>query len=157
MSKVILITGAGRGLGADIARRALDTGHQVIATARDAGKVREALGDRENLLAASLDITDPGQAETVVAGGLEKFGSIDVLINNAAILQAGYFEEISDRTMRDQIDTNLFGPMNVTRAVLPQMRQQRSGHIISSARSSLPRTPTPSSVSRVGWRRCTLI
>ena len=131
MSKVILVTGAGRGLGTDIARTALAGGHQVIATGRRPKQVQELLGERDNLLAAALDITDPDDAEAVVAAAVERFGRIDVLINNAATFQAGYFEEISDAAMRAQVETNLFGPMNVTRAVLPHMRKQRSGHIMT--------------------------
>jgi len=131
MTKVILLTGAGRGMGTNIAREALARGHRLVATARDAEKLTALLGEHENLLTASLDITQPEQAEAVVAAAVEKFGRIDVLLNNAATFQAGYFEEISDAAMRRQIETNLFGPMNVTRAMLPQMRKQRSGHIMT--------------------------
>ncbi len=131
MSKVILITGAGRGMGTDLARQALDSGHRVIATARNAQKVEQLLGEHENLLTASLDITRPEAAGAVVAAAVGQFGRIDVLLNNAAMFQAGYFEEISDQLMRAQVETNLFGPMNVTRAVLPVMRHQRSGHIMT--------------------------
>lgn len=132
MSKVIFVTGAGRGLGTDIARQALDAGHQVVATARNPQKAIDALGgEQDNLLATSLDITSPDAARAAVEAATEKFGRIDVLINNAATFQAGYFEEISDAQMRAQIETNLFGPMNVTRAVLPVMRSQRAGHVIT--------------------------
>lgn len=131
MSKVVFITGAGRGLGTDIARQALDAGHQVIATARRAEKVQEVLGEHANLMTASLDITKPANAEAVMAEAVQRFGRIDVLINNASTFQAGYFEEISDAAMRAQVETNLFGPMNVTRAVLPQMRKQGAGHIMT--------------------------
>ncbi|WP_406138631.1 SDR family oxidoreductase [Streptomyces sp. NBC_01089] len=134
MSKVIFVTGAGRGLGTDIVRQALEAGHRVVATARDPRKVIEALGgeqDNDDLLAVSLDITSPDAARAAVGAAVRRFGRIDVLINNAAAFQAGYFEEISDAQMRAQIETNLFGPMNVTRAVLPVMRAQRSGHIVT--------------------------
>ncbi|WP_019608934.1 SDR family NAD(P)-dependent oxidoreductase [Nocardiopsis sp. CNS-639] len=131
MSKVIVLTGAGRGLGTQIAREALAAGHRVVATARNADKVTQLLGEHENLLAASLDITEPDDAEAVFHAAVERFGRIDVLLNNAAAFQAGYFEEISDAAMRAQVETNLFGPMNVTRAVLPVMRRQRSGHIMT--------------------------
>ncbi|MGD6751981.1 SDR family oxidoreductase [Streptomyces sp. BH105] len=132
MSKVIFVTGAGRGLGTDIARQALDAGHQVVATARNPQKVLDALGgERDNLLALSLDITSPDAARAAVQAATDRFGRIDVLINNAATFQAGYFEEISDAQMRAQIETNLFGPMNVTRAVLPVMRAQRAGHVVT--------------------------
>ncbi|MFF0187675.1 SDR family oxidoreductase [Streptomyces sp. NPDC005244] len=132
MSKVFLITGAGRGLGTDIARQALAAGHQVVATGRRPEHVLEALGgERDNLLATSLDITDATAAERAVEVAVARFGRIDVLVNNAANFYAGYFEEVSDAQMRRQIETNLFGPMNVTRAVLPVMRAQRDGHVIT--------------------------
>ncbi|MEV7831886.1 SDR family NAD(P)-dependent oxidoreductase [Streptomyces subrutilus] len=132
MSKVFLITGAGRGLGTNLARQALEAGHQVVATGRRPDRVLEALGgEQDNLLATALDITDPGAAAMAVQAGVERFGRIDVLVNNAANFYAGYFEEISDAQMRAQIETNLFGPMNVTRAVLPVMRAQRDGHVIT--------------------------
>ena len=132
MSKVFLITGAGRGLGADIARQALAAGHRVVGTGRRPERVLEALGgEQDNLLAAALDITDPAAAHSAVQAAVERFGRIDVLVNNAANFYAGYFEEISDAQLRRQIETNLFGPMNVTRAVLPVMRAQRDGHIIT--------------------------
>jgi len=132
MTKTIFVTGAGRGLGADIARQALSAGHQVVATGRRPDKVSEALGgERDNLLVTVLDITDLANAEAVARQTIDRFGRIDVLINNAANFYAGYFEEISPSQMRQQIETNLYGPMNVTRAVLPFMREQRGGHIIT--------------------------
>ncbi|WP_329126402.1 SDR family oxidoreductase [Streptomyces sp. NBC_01465] len=132
MSKVFLITGAGRGLGINIAREALAAGHRVAATARNPQKVLDALGgEQDNLLALSLDITSPDAAAAAAQATVDRFGRIDVLINNAASFQAGYFEEISDAQMRAQIETNLFGPMNVTRAVLPAMRARRSGHVVT--------------------------
>ncbi|MFK0173564.1 SDR family oxidoreductase [Streptomyces sp. NPDC090306] len=132
MSKVFLITGAGRGLGTDLARQALAAGHHVVATGRRPEHVLEALGgEQDNLLATALDITDPAAAQSAVQAAVERFGRIDVLINNAANFYAGYFEEISDAQMRAQIETNLFGPMNVTRAVLPVMRAQRDGHVMT--------------------------
>ncbi|MER5847734.1 SDR family NAD(P)-dependent oxidoreductase [Streptomyces sp. NPDC002012] len=132
MSKVFFITGAGRGLGADIARQALSAGHRVVATGRRPERVLETLGgEQENLLATALDINDPAGAQSAARAAVDRFGRIDVLVNNAANFYAGYFEEISDAQMRQQIETNLFGPMNVTRAVLPVMRAQRDGHIIT--------------------------
>ncbi|MET8746655.1 SDR family NAD(P)-dependent oxidoreductase [Streptomyces sp. NPDC004728] len=132
MGKVFFITGAGRGLGADIARRALAAGHQVVATGRRPEKVIEALGgEQDNLLATTLDITDTATARDAVQAGVDRFGRIDVLINNAANFYAGFFEELSEQQVRTQIETNLFGPMNVTRAVLPVMRARRSGHVIT--------------------------
>ncbi|WP_329586795.1 SDR family oxidoreductase [Streptomyces sp. NBC_01362] len=132
MSKVIFVTGAGRGLGTDIARQALAAGHQVVATGRRPEKVLDALGgEQDNLLATALDITSTAAARAAVDAAVARFDRIDVLINNAATFQAGYFEEISEAQMRAQIETNLFGPMNVTRAVLPVMRRQRAGHVVT--------------------------
>ncbi len=130
-STVWFITGAARGMGIDIAKAALAAGHSVAATARNEAKVTEALGDHENLLPVSLDITDPLAAQAAVDATVARFGRIDTLVNNAGTFQAGFFEEISDRAFRAQIETNFFGPLNVTRAVLPVMREQRSGHVIT--------------------------
>ncbi|MFF3373769.1 SDR family oxidoreductase [Streptomyces sp. NPDC002680] len=137
MSKVILVTGAGRGLGTDIAREALAAGHQVVATGRRPEDVEKTLGGpHDNLLVTKLDITNPDDAETTVQAAIDRFGRIDVLINNAGNFYAGYFEEITPAQMRQQIETNLFGPMNVTRAVLPLLRKQRTGHIITLSSSA---------------------
>ncbi|WP_458782088.1 SDR family oxidoreductase [Arthrobacter sp. D3-16] len=131
MTNVWFITGAARGMGVDLARAALDVGHRVVATARDAVKVTEALGESENLLALSLDVTDAAASTAAVEVAVGRFGSIDVLVNNAGNFYAGYFEEISDAQFRAQMETNFFGPLNVTRAILPVMREQRRGHVIT--------------------------
>jgi len=130
-TKVYFITGAARGMGIDIARAALEAGHFVVATARDAAKVTEVLGEHENLLAVSLDITDEAAAHAAAQAAVERFGRIDVLVNNAGIFIAGFFETISPAQMRQQMETNFFGPLNITRAVLPIMRHQRSGQVIT--------------------------
>jgi NAD(P)-dependent dehydrogenase (short-subunit alcohol dehydrogenase family) len=131
MSKVYLITGAGRGMGVELANAALAAGHNVVATARQAESVTRALGTQERLLPIRLDVTSPDEASEAVHAALEQFGRIDVLINNAGNFYGGFFEELSPEQVRSQIETNLFGPMNVTRAVLPVMRRQRSGLVIS--------------------------
>lgn len=131
MTNVWFITGAARGMGVDVAKAALDAGHRVVGTARDAAKVTAALGEHENLLALSLDITDAAASAAAAEAALGRFGSIDVLVNNAGNFYAGYFEEISDEQFRAQMETNFFGPLNVTRAILPVMRKQRSGHVIT--------------------------
>ncbi|MGW2823062.1 SDR family oxidoreductase [Streptomyces sp. NPDC001443] len=137
MSKVIFVTGAGRGLGTDIAREALAAGHQVIATGRRPEEVEKTLGGpQENLLTTKLDITSPQDAEAAAQAAVDRFGRIDVLINNAGNFYAGYFEEITAEQMRQQFETNLFGPMNVTRAILPILREQRDGHIITLSSSA---------------------
>ena len=129
--QVWLITGAGRGLGFAIARAALAAGHAVVATGRDPQKVAAAIGKHDNLLAVKLDVTRPEDAQTAVQATIRKFGSIDVLVNNAGDFYAGFFEELSSEQVRKQIETLLFGPMNVTRVVLPEMRRQRSGLLIT--------------------------
>ena len=130
-TKVWLITGAGRGMGVDIAQAALAAGYRVVATARDAANVVAAVGGHDDLLAVSLDITDTASIDAAVNAVIDRFGRIDVLVNNAGNFQAGYFEEISPEQFRAQMGTNFFGPLNVTRAVLPVMRRQRSGHIVT--------------------------
>jgi NAD(P)-dependent dehydrogenase (short-subunit alcohol dehydrogenase family) len=129
--KVWFITGAGRGMGVEFAKAALAEGYQVVATGRNTDKVAKALGDAKNLLIVKLDITNPTDAEAAVKLAVDRFGRIDVLVNNAANFYAGFFEELTPQQIERQITTNLFGPMNVTRAVLPVMRKARSGHIIS--------------------------
>lgn len=129
--KIWLVTGAGRGLGTDIARAALAAGHAVVATGRDPAKVAEAIGDHANLLSVKLDVTRPEDAQAAVEAAVAKFGRIDVLVNNAGNFYAGFFEELSPQQVRSQIETLLFGPMNVARAVLPAMRRQRSGLLLT--------------------------
>jgi NAD(P)-dependent dehydrogenase (short-subunit alcohol dehydrogenase family) len=131
MSKVWFITGAGRGMGGDIAKAALAAGHAVVASGRDRDAVSKALGQSKSLLTVTLDVTKPADAEAAVKATIARFGRIDVLVNNAASFYAGYFEELTPEQMERQLMTSLVGPMNVTRAVLPVMRKQRSGHIIS--------------------------
>jgi NAD(P)-dependent dehydrogenase (short-subunit alcohol dehydrogenase family) len=129
--KVWFITGAGRGMGTDIARAALAAGHAVVATGRNPEKVTRAVGENEDLLAVTLDVTDPAGAASAVRAAVDRFGRIDVLVNNAGNFYAGFFEEIIPEDFRAQIETTLFGPMNVTRAALPFMRAQRSGLVIT--------------------------
>jgi len=129
--KVWLITGAGRGLGVDLAKAALAAGHDVVATGRDDAKVAAAVGNNGNLLVTKLDVTRPPDAEAAVAAAVAKFGRIDILVNNAGNFFAGFFEELSPEQLHNQVETLLFGPMNVTRAVLPVMRKQRSGLLLT--------------------------
>jgi NAD(P)-dependent dehydrogenase (short-subunit alcohol dehydrogenase family) len=129
--QVWFITGAGRGMGVDFAKAALAAGNAVVATGRRPETVLEAVGDAEDLLVVRLDVTRPAEAEAAVQAAVERFGRIDVLVNNAANFYGGYFEELTPAQIEDQLATGLLGPMNVTRAVLPVMRQQRSGHIMS--------------------------
>ena len=129
--KVRFITGAGRGIGVDFAKAALAAGDAVVATGRHTGAVIDTVGEADDLLVVKLDITSRADAEAAVQAALERFGRIDVLVNNAGNFYAGYFEELTPEQIERQLTTNLVGPMNVTRAVLPVMRKQRSGHIIS--------------------------
>lgn len=136
MTQVWFITGAGRGMGLDIARAALAAGHRVVATGRDPDKVANALGASANMLAVRLDVTKPAEAEAAVKAAIERFSRIDVLVNNAASFHAGFFEELTPEQIEAQLATSLIGPMNVTRAVLPGMRRQRGGRIISISSSA---------------------
>jgi len=129
--KVWFVTGAGRGMGVDIARAALAAGSAVVATGRDPERVSAAVGAHDDLLTVALDITDPDSAQAAVDAAVERFGRIDVLVNNAGNFYAGFFEEITPTDFRAQIETNLFGPLNVTRAVLPVMRAQRAGQVVT--------------------------
>ncbi|WP_222612634.1 SDR family oxidoreductase [Arthrobacter sp. PM3] len=129
--KVWFITGAGRGMGTDIAKAALAAGHAVVATGRNPEKVTRAIGQNDALLAVRLDVTDPADATAAVQAAVDRFGRIDVLVNNAGNFYAGFFEEITPEDFRAQVETTMFGPMNVTRAALPVLRAQRSGLLVT--------------------------
>jgi NAD(P)-dependent dehydrogenase (short-subunit alcohol dehydrogenase family) len=129
--KVWFVTGAGRGMGVDIAKAALAAGHAVVATGRNPERVSAALGAHDDVLVAELDVTDPANAKDATRAAVERFGRIDVLVNNAGNFYAGFFEELSPQDFRAQIETTLFGPMNLTRAVLPVMRARRSGLVVA--------------------------
>ncbi|MFK8329797.1 oxidoreductase [Pseudomonas sp. BJa5] len=126
-----LITGASRGFGALIAAKALQAGDAVIASARKPEDIEARLGAHPNLLAVRLDVTRQEQAHQAVAEGIKRFGRIDVLVNNAGFGVLGAVEETSAEETERLFATNVFGVLNVTRAVLPHMRRQRSGHIIN--------------------------
>src|SRR5437762_10574297 len=143
--KIWFITGASRGMGADFAKAALAAGHVVVATGRDSDRVPKALGQSTDLLPVKLDVTSRADAEAAVRAAVDRFGRIDVLVNNAASFYAGYFEELTPEQIERQLATSLMGPMNVTRTVLPVMRKQRLGHIISIS----------SSAGLVGFEFCT--
>ena len=131
MSKVWFVTGAGRGLGIDIAQKALAAGHSVVATGRNPDAVLKAIGAHDRLLTVALDITDPRASTAAAEAAVDRFGRIDVLVNNAGNFYAGYFENISADHFRAQMETNFFGPLNVTRAILPIMRARRAGQVIT--------------------------
>ncbi|WP_103122219.1 oxidoreductase [Methylopila sp. Yamaguchi] len=129
--KTWFITGAPRGFGALIAKEALDRGDNVVATARNPEAVTKALGERPNLLAISLDVNEEASAYGAVAVAIQRFGQIDVLVNNAGFGLLGAIEENNAREVKAVFRTNVFGLLSVTRAVLPHMRRERSGHVIN--------------------------
>src|SRR2546422_5863842 len=129
--RVWFITGAGRGMGTDIAKAALAAGNAVVATGRHPDAVSKAVGEADEMLVVKLDVTSHDDAQAAVEAAVDRFGRIDVLVNNAGNFYAGYFEELTAEQIERQLATSLIGPMNVTRAVLPVMRKQRSGHLIS--------------------------
>jgi NAD(P)-dependent dehydrogenase (short-subunit alcohol dehydrogenase family) len=129
--QVWFVTGAGRGMGVDIAKAALGAGHAVVATGRNPEKVGSVLGAHDDLLVVALDVTDPRAADSAVQAAVARFGRIDVLVNNAGNFNAGFFEELSPEDFRAQIETTFFGPINVTRSTLPVMRAQRAGLIVT--------------------------
>ena len=134
--KVWFITGAGRGMGVDFAKAALAAGHKVVASGRDTDRISKALGQSNDLLPVKLDVTSRDDAERAVQAAVRRFSRIDVLVNNAASFYAGYFEELTPEQMERQLAASLIGPMNVTRSVLPVMRKQHSGQIISISSSA---------------------
>src|SRR3989442_11229105 len=129
--RIWFITGAGRGMGVDFAKAALAAGHTVVATGRDSNAVAKAVGRSDNLLVVELGVTTRADAVAAAQAAVDRFGRIDVLVNNAGNFFAGYFEELTPEQVEGQLGTLLIGSMNVTRAVLPVMRRERSGHIIS--------------------------
>jgi len=129
--RVWLITGASRGIGALIAEAALADGNAVVAAGRNVSAIVERLGESAALLPVALDVTDEAQARAAVQAAVERFGRIDVLVNNEGFGLLGAVEESSDKDVRRMYDTNVFGLLNVTRATLPTMRANRSGHVIN--------------------------
>jgi NAD(P)-dependent dehydrogenase (short-subunit alcohol dehydrogenase family) len=123
-------------MGVEFANAALAAGHRVVATGRNPEAVAQAVGESDDLLVLKLDVTSTPDAEAAVVAAVDRFGGIDVLINNAASFYAGYFEELTAEQMERQLAMSLIGPMNVTRAVLPVMRQQRSGHVVTISSSA---------------------
>jgi NAD(P)-dependent dehydrogenase (short-subunit alcohol dehydrogenase family) len=133
MSKVWFITGAGSGIGAGIAKAALKAGDRVVATGRNVDKLRKALSGHgnQNLVVVQLDVANEGQAKAAVEQAVQRFGRIDVLVNNAGFSLLGNFEELTIPAFEAQFTTNFWGVVYVMRACLPVMRKQRSGHIIN--------------------------
>jgi len=130
-NRVWMITGASRGIGARIVEAALAHGDAVVATARDTASLVQRFGDRDAFLAVALDVTDEAQAAHATEIALARFGRIDVLVNNAGFGLLGAVEEATADEVRRLYETNVFGLLNVTRAVLPAMRKRRKGHVIN--------------------------
>ncbi len=131
MAKIWFITGASRGFGALIAEQALERGDSVVATARDPATIMNRLGGSPNLFAVALDVTDEVQARTAAAAAIARFGRIDILLNNAGFGLLGAVEEATAQEIERVYATNVFGLLAVTRAVLPHMRRERSGHVLN--------------------------
>lgn len=130
--KVWLVTGASRGFGKEIVKAALEAGDRVVATVRsNATGLQEQLGNPADLMVVTLDVTREDEVKQGVAAAVAHFGRIDVLVNNAGYGLLGATEEVTDAEARQQFDTNVFGLLNLTRAVLPVMRAQQGGHIIN--------------------------
>jgi NAD(P)-dependent dehydrogenase (short-subunit alcohol dehydrogenase family) len=131
MSRVFLVTGSSRGLGRSIAEAVLEAGHQLVATARTPGQLDDLVGKYgDQLRAVALDVTDPAAAEAAVQVAVEAFGRLDVVVNNAGYANLASVEDITAEDFRRQLDTNLFGVVNVTKAALSVLREQGSGHFI---------------------------
>jgi NAD(P)-dependent dehydrogenase (short-subunit alcohol dehydrogenase family) len=131
VSKVWFITGTSKGFGRIWAQAALERGDRVVATARNIDTLSELVEQySDNVLALALDVTDKAAVDTAVATGFDHFGRLDVVVNNAGYGQFGAIEELTEQEARDQFETNLFGALWVTQAVLPKLREQGSGHIL---------------------------
>jgi len=131
MPKTWFITGSSRGFGREIAKAALERGHRVVATARDPQQLQDLVESHHSqVLALALDVTDPKAAKEAVESAVAHCGSLDVVVNNAGYADSAPIEEMTDESFRRQIETNLFGVVNVTRAVLPYFHRQRSGHFL---------------------------
>ncbi|WP_312204707.1 oxidoreductase, partial [Mixta calida] len=129
---VWLITGCSTGFGRELAQQAIERGFNVVVTARDVQKVADLVqGNEQHALALALDVTDSATIDSAVKAALEKFGAIDVLVNNAGYGYQSSVEEGVEAEIRAQFDANVFGLFAMTRAVLPAMRQARRGHIIN--------------------------
>lgn len=134
--KVWFVTGSNKGIGVAIAKEALSQGYHVVAAARKIDEAEKNLGKHPNLLIVKLDICNDVQINEAVKATMERFGRIDVLVNNAGYGLLGYFEEMSEATIRHQIETNVFGTMKITRAILPIMRKQKSGFVVTVSSTS---------------------
>jgi len=134
--KTWFVTGANKGIGAAIVKEALSQGYNVVATARKTDEAEQNLGALPNLLIVKLDINEDIQVEDAVKKTMDRFGRIDVLVNNAGYGLLGYFEEMSEESIRRQFETNVFGTMKITRAILSVMREQKNGLVVTISSTS---------------------
>jgi NAD(P)-dependent dehydrogenase (short-subunit alcohol dehydrogenase family) len=141
MNKTILITGASSGIGKATAQLFSSKGWNVVATMRNPEKETELINS-PNILVTQLEVTEPETIQNAISKGIEKFGRIDALLNNAGYGTSGIFESLTDKTIRDQFDVNVFGVMNVTRAIVPHFRAQQSG-VIANITSGVGKIPFP--------------
>ena len=131
MQMTWFITGSSRGFGREIAKAALKRGDRVVATARKSDQLDDLLKEYgEQVLTFALDVTDSAAANRAIDAAINSFGSLDIVVNNAGYADSAPIEEMSEASFRDQIETNLFGVVNVTKAALPIFHQQRSGHFL---------------------------
>ncbi len=131
--KVWFITGASKGLGLSFVRELLSEGYMVAATSRNKQVLVDSVGDHENFLPLTMDVTTDEDVKQSVGKVIERFGRIDIMVNNAGYSQIGTVEELSDEEVRRNFDVNVFGALNVIRHVAPHLRQQQSGHIFNIA------------------------
>jgi NAD(P)-dependent dehydrogenase (short-subunit alcohol dehydrogenase family) len=129
--KIWFVTGASKGMGLTLVRKLLEQGYKVAATSRTKADLVKAVGSHERFLAINLDLTDEKDVQQAISTTIEHFGGLDVVVNNAGYGQLGFIEEVSDELVRKNFETNVFGTLNVVRQALPQLRKQRSGHIIN--------------------------
>jgi len=133
MAKVWLITGCSTGFGRELAKYTLQQGYKVAVAARNISDVQDIVEGHENAIAVTLDVTNPADIKSAIKTTLEKFGNIDVLVNNAGIGYFGAIEESEDAAVRKMFEINFFGLTKMIQETLPTMRKQRSGHIVNIA------------------------
>jgi NAD(P)-dependent dehydrogenase (short-subunit alcohol dehydrogenase family) len=130
MAKIWFITGSSRGFGREIAEAALERGDLVVATARNPDQLEDLAEYGDRVLVRALDVTDASEAQRAIDETLRTFGSLDIVVNNAGYAESAPIEEMTEESFRAQMETNLFGVVNVTKAALPAFHKQRAGHFL---------------------------
>ncbi|BBI33466.1 oxidoreductase [Cohnella abietis] len=130
-NKIWFVTGASKGMGLTLVRKLLEQGYKVAATSRTKADLEKAVGSHDRFLAINLDLSDEKDVQKAISATIEHFGGLDVVVNNAGYGQIGFIEEVSDELVRKNFEINVFGTLNVLRQALPQLRKQKSGHIIN--------------------------